>query len=333
MSRLRLAIVGALASLLLLNCAQFSSPGSAQGRWITLDAKSQQFRITARQVARGMLLEDLQRVSGVEVRPTPDPEALITAQAEGLHLDRLLALLLPPDSRVTVRPGQRELPGQVSTAERPKRGLPQQPLAGTVVKPEPTRELAPVKPGGLVKAAADDRYEAREVSGPGSKRPASELLQVSSSGAGKQPSAARAPRETLRLQLQVEESATLRLIDARLIEGRPPAQRMVIGSFLYAVIAPDGRILEAGTFQDPLEEHSYQPDGKHSVGRARTGTVGISIARENLNGVLRVMDLKGVPLPRELDERTVRIALERGKPVLQLDTAAIARQLPEEPRK
>jgi len=40
-----------------------------------------------------------------------------------------------------------------------------------------------------------------------------------------------------------------------------------------------------------------------------------------------VVDLSGLPLPRELDEQTVRMALERGKPVMQLEIAAIARRL------
>jgi hypothetical protein len=46
-----------------------------------------------------------------------------------------------------------------------------------------------------------------------------------------------------------------------------------------------------------------------------------------------VIDLTGVALPRELDERTVRVAMERGKPILQLESAAITRLLQQEPRK
>jgi hypothetical protein len=146
--------------------------------------------------------------------------------------------------------------------------------------------------------------------------------------------APRARSETIRIQLQFQEGAPPRLIDARAIEGRAPAQRLVTGSYLYAVVGSDGRILEAGTFQDPLVEHSYLPEGPHATLQARSGSAGISILRESLaGGVLHVLDLTGVTLPRELDERTVRTALERGKPVLQLETAAIARQLEQEPRK
>jgi hypothetical protein len=333
MIRIRRAAVCALALLLLASCAQLSQPESRPGRWITLDRSSQRFSIDAQQVPRGALVDDLQSVSGVQVRPTPEREAPITAQGKDLDLDALLALLLPPETRITVRPGERELPGRVGGETRPKRGAPQEALAGTVPKPEAASTAVPARPAGAIKAAAEEKYLPREVSGAGAKRPVAELV-ATSSAAPKQPLSPRVPSETIRIQLQFEEGAAPRVIDARAIEGRAPPQRFVTGSFLFVVIGADGRTLEAGTFQDPLEEHSYLPEGQHSAQRARTGSAGISIARESLaGGVLRVVDLTGIALPRELDERTVRIALDRGKPVMQLDTAAIARRLQQEPRK
>jgi hypothetical protein len=263
----------------------------------------------------------------VAVRGTMDRETAITAQAKDLDLNALLALLLPADARIAVRPGAVESPAVVAEKTRPKRGPPLDPLAGVPAKPDPKSEVPPAKASGNIKIAADEKFEPREVTGVGNKRPVAELIRVSST-LPKQPSSPRVPAETIRIVLQFEDGAPPRVVDARAIEGRAPRQRFVAGTFLFAVIGADGRTVEAGTFQDPLLEHSYLPEGQHSTARARTGTAGISISRESLAGaVLRVVDLSGLPLPRELDEQTVRMALERGKPVMQLEIAAIARRL------
>jgi hypothetical protein len=323
----------AIAVVLLASCAQLTRPEAARGRWISYDSAAQRFSVDAAEVPRGALLDELQAVSGVDVRAGPAREQPVTAQARDLDLDALLRLLLPADARVAVWTGERDVAVAPPDATRPKRGPAQEPLAGAVPKPEPAAQAPVTKPTGALKLAADDKYEPREVTGPGAKRPVAELLRVASTEP-KQPVAPRAPSETIRIQLQFEDGAPPRVIDVRAIEGRAPTQRFVAGNFLFVVLGSNGDVLQAGTFQDPLVEHSYLPEGPHSTGRARTGTAGISIRRESLaGGALRVIDLTGVALPRELDERTVRVAMERGKPILQLEAAAITRLLQQEPRK
>lgn len=327
--RLLLAIVTAVV---LSSCAQFGKADGTAGRWIQFDATSQRYSIDAQQVQRGALLNELNKVAGVDIRSQPEHEGLVTAHAKDLDLDTLVSMLLPPGTRTAVRLGEREIAAAVPGTTKPKQGAPVHPAVGAVAKPDAALEVAPeIKRTGALKAAAETAYTPREVSGPSTKPQAATLLRTAEAMEPKKPLATRVPRATVRLQFLFEEGAPPRLIDARAVEGRAPAQRFVTGSYLFVVMSADSRVLEAGTFQDPLIEHSYLPEGQHSVGRAPSGIVGISIGRENLSGaVLRIVDLTGVPMPRELDERIVRTALERGKPALQLETATILRRLEQE---
>ena len=327
------SIVCSIALVLMTGCASLAPSAPASGRWISLDHGTQRFTIAAQQVPRGDLIDELQSVSGVAIRGTLDRQAPVTAQGSDLDLNALLALLVPADARIAVRPGASEMTAVVAERARPKRGAPVQPPAGAQPKPDTKSDVTPTKPSGNVKIDAGEKYEPREVTGAGAKRPTAELLRASTT-LPKQPSSPRMPAETIRIVLEFEDGVPPRLVDARAIEGRAPRQRFVVGSFVYVVVGADGRVVEAGTFQDPLLEHSYLPEGPHSTGRAHTGTAGISIARDSLAGAtLRVVDMTGIPLPRELDEQALRIALERGKPVVQIDTAVIARRLQEEARK
>lgn len=303
------------------------------GRWIHFDPITKHYSIDAQQVPRGALLDDLKTVAKADVRPQPDLQAPVTAKASGLDLEGLISLILPAGTRSTIRPGDREVAAIPPTIEPRKEGPPLRPAAGSVAKPA-EREVEPEHARvGVLKASAATPLVPSEISGPRAKPQPATLLRVSETVAPKSPLPTRAERATVRLTLQFEEGAVPRLIDAQMIEGRAPLQRFVIGTYLYAVLGADGRLLEAGTFQDPLVEHSYLPDGQHSVGRAKTGVVGISIARESLgNARLQIVDTTGVPLPRELNEEVVRSALKRGRTSLQLDTQDILRRADKEPR-
>ena len=326
---LMVAIVVALISS---GCAQIGKPEVTAGRWIRFDPASQRYSIDAQGVPRGALLDELKSVAGADVRPQPEPEAPVTAQARDLDLNALIALLLPPGTRPTIRPGDREIAAATLNTTKPKQGPPVRPAADAVAKPEAELEVGTqIKRTGTLKTSAETAYVLREVGGPSTKPQPATLLRTAETTEPKKPQATRAPRATVRLQLLFEEGSPPRLIDVRAVEGRAPSQRFVTGSYLFAVMSADGRVLEAGTFQDPLIEHSYLPEGQHSIGRASSGIVGISIGREKLTGaVLRIVDLTGVAMPRQLDEQIVSTALERGKPVLQLETATILRRLEQE---
>lgn len=308
-------------------------PKSVDGRWIHLDPVTQRYSVDAQQVPRGELLDELKAVAGAEVRPQPDPKGLVTAKAKGLDLEGLIALILPTGTRPTIRPGDREVAAVLPTTEPRKEGPTVRPTAGVVAKP--ALEVEPeLKRVGTLKASSATPLVQSDGSGPRAKAQSATLLRVAETSGPKSALPARAEGATVRLTLQFEDGVAPRLINAQLIEGRAPAQRFVTGTYLYAVFGANGKLLEAGTFQDPLVEHSYLPDGQHSAGRARTGVVGISIARENLgNARLQIVDMTGVPLPRELNEEVVRAALNRGKTTMQIDTQGILQRTDQEPRK
>lgn len=331
-------VLGALGAIGALDgCSAILKPEPQDGRWIHRDATTQRYSIDAPQVRRGALLDELKTITQAEVRPQPDRGALVTAKANGLDLEALVSLLLPAGTRPTIRHGARDSVAVLPSAEQRKEGQPLRPADGLAVKPDVAVEsqTALTRTGTLKAATEISAAQApREISGSRTKPQAATLLRTGENTAPKRPLPMRVERATVRLTLQFEEGVAPRLIDAQTLEGRAPAQRFVTGTFLYAVLAADGRLLEFGTFQDPLLEHSYLAEGTHSVGRAKSGVAGISIARANLSDArLQIVDMTSMPLPRELDEKVVRSAIERGTITLRLDTATILRRLDQETKK
>jgi len=312
-------------------CA-LTKPEPTTGRWIRFDPTTQRYGIEAWQVPRGALLDELAIIAKADVRPQSERDAPVTAKAAGLDLEALVALLLPPGAHVTVRAGDREIASATSSPGARKEGPPLRPDAGLVAKRDAAADTPPdLKHPGPLKAAADLAQTQRESSGPGTKPQAATLLRTAQGVDPKKPLATRVERATVRLTLQFEDGAAPRVVDAQTIEGRAPVQRFVVGTYVFAVFGADGRLLEAGTFNDPLVERSYQQEGPHAVLRAKTGVVGISIARENLSGArLKIVDMTGLPMPRELNEEVVRAALDRGRMSLQTDTQSILRRLDQE---
>jgi hypothetical protein len=316
-------------------CSPVGKPEPTAGRWIRFDPATQRYSVEALQVPRGALLDELKIIAKADIRPQLEREAPVTAKASGLDLDALIALLLSPDTHPTIRPGEREIAAAPSAGQPRKKGPPLRPAPGSVAKPDATSQRAPEpKRSGTLKVAADTPFAPREITGTRTKPPTAMLLRTAETMEPKKPLPPRAERATVRLVLQFEEGAPPRLIDAQTIEGRAPVQRFVTGTFLYALIDANGRLLEAGTFQDPLIERSYQKEGPHSARRAKTGVVGVSIAREHMKGArLQIVDMTGVPLPRELNEGVVRNALKRGRTSLQLETQSILRRLDQETKR
>jgi hypothetical protein len=311
-------------------CVLGAKPEGTAGRWIRFDPATQRYSVEAEQVPRGALLDELKMVAKADVRPQLERDALVAAKGIDLDLDALIALLLPRDARPTVRRGERELPaGTPSTINARKEGPPLLSIPEAVTKPDPASEYDPeLKRSGTLKRAAEHAFEPREISGPRTKPQATTLLYAAETTEPKK----RLPRPvetaTVRLTLQFEEGVAPRVIHVQEIEGRVPVQRFVTGTYLYALIGGNGQVLNAGTFQDPLVEHSYLPDGTHSSGHTKSGVAAISIPREYLSAArLQIVDVTGLSMPRELDEQVVLGALERGHTSLQLETRNILHRL------
>ena len=325
--------IGLMAGLMVLAGCTTPLVEPTSGRWLKLDAGTQRWSIDAAQVSRGELLDELTRLSGAEVRPQVAREESLTLQQAYLDLEDLVGLLLPPGSRPVLRWGEKERKGAPPMAPVAKAGPALKPSDGAVSKPAPDAKAGPRIPlDGRVKADFDAPLKA-VVDGPGTKAPAAASMRVSESAGPKHPLRQTVEKATVRVVLLFEEGQAPTVMDVQAIEGRAPQQRYVTGSWLYVLRASDGSLLEAGTFQDPLVQRSYQPQGPHAVQRARSGAVGISLARELLpKGTLVLLDMTGTALPRELTPEVVRMALSRGRVALELETQTLTRRLESEKR-
>ncbi len=306
-------------------------PDTGSGRWIQFHADTQSYSIAAQNVSRGALLDELAHVAGADVRPQSERDGLVSAKADGLDLETLVSLILPAGAHPTIRAGQRDV-AAIHTGGARKEGPALIATAGLIDKPEAKVDYVS-KPamGEKLKGAVELEYVPRKVEGPHTKPEAQALLRVSDTVMPKKAVATDLERATVRLTLQFEEGTAPRLITAQTLEGRAPVQRYVTGTFLFALLDTNGRVLQAGTFQDPLNQRSYQQDGPHANQRAKSGVVGISVWREFLGSAqLQVVDMTGIALPRELTDEVVRSALDRGRTSLRIDSKNILSRLDQE---
>lgn len=303
-----------------------------ESRWIRYDAQSRRYDVAARDVARAELLADLERLARIAVRPRPDPAQTVTLGIQGLTLEELLARILGPETSYAIRLGARDLPAAEPTTLPRKAGPPVQATPGARAKRARSPQLL-VGTGNL-KPAVDSAIPPPTPRGGGVKAPAREVLRVAQGRGPKKPIEAGMPRDAVRITLKFSQGAVPVVDRARLLEGRPVHPPYVTGRYLFVVLDAAGKPIEYGTFQDPLELHSYRPEGPHSLKEAQSGRAGFSIARESLaGGRLAIVDLEGAGVDDDLSEKTVREALARGKTILRIDLQELARGMgPGEPR-
>lgn len=319
---MRWTLYGA-ALLGLSACVQTPPAPPAGARWVQVDAQGQ-YRLHATGVSRGAVLDELQGLAQVEVRPQPPRDDKFEVMAEGLTLDEALMRLLP-EGRYVLRFGERErvLP---PLDKGTKRGPQWQAPPDAVAKDE--RRASFVKTGVL--KAAPEQIE-RPVRIDGGKAAPAELLRVADNTGAKKAAPVPVERATVRLTLEITEGQAPRVIAAQAIEGRAPIERLVTGTYVFVLVDADGRPAQYGSFQDPLIEHSYLPEGRHTETRAKSGVVGISVPRAALDQArLVLLDARDAALPASLDDEAVRGLLKRAKPVLELEGARIARALDQE---
>jgi hypothetical protein len=312
--------VVACAAILLAGCAA-QTPPPPDG--VGFNVETGLFSVHANGVSRGELLDQLTMVAQIEVRPQPARDERLTLSADDLDLDELLAHLMPQGARYIARRGDRELVSKIPGDDVRKDG------ATAAVAPE----LTPKGKGGAqartgaLKAAADSKPgdAPPRAAGPTMKADARTLL-ASEKIEPKEPLPTRIPRATLRVTLLFELGKAPQVLSAQNIEGGPPVERFVRGPFLFLLLGDDGRILQFGSFEDPLEEHSYLEDGTHTQGRATSGIAGISLDNTKFQAAsLQIIDAREVTLPRELTEEVVRGAMARAKPMVTIPAAQLLR--------
>jgi hypothetical protein len=132
----------------------------------------------------------------------------------------------------------------------------------------------------------------------------------------KQPLPTRVPRQSLRVTLLFEQGSAPRVLAVQAIEGGPPVDTFVRGPFLFLLTDASGAPVQFGSFEDPLEEHSYLESGEHSSGRAKSGITGISLAADKAAAAtLQIIDARELTLPRELDAESIRGLVAHTKPI------------------
>jgi hypothetical protein len=318
-------LLGTTAWLCPLVAALAVSAQAQDGKWIKVDPATQRYSVAATDVSRGELLDDLEAVSHVVVRPRPADGPRISLNARGLSLEEIVARIVPADTHSVFRLATKDTPA----AER-KSGKKSGPALDVApgARAKPAGETRLVTTGNLKQPAAQLQGIAdRPATGPDMKPAAADLLRMAQIREPKKPADAPAPRETVRLTVRFERGAAPKVIRAQAIEGRAPMQRQVRGRLLYAV-ANAGGILDFGTFLDPLEVHSFNLDGTHSVDVAPVGDIGISIARTSFDsGSLVIVDLDNLSVPAQLDAGVVRNLVARGKTVATFDLKAVLRTL------
>ncbi|MEO8019885.1 MAG: hypothetical protein ABI769_18910 [Pseudomonadota bacterium] len=309
-------LIAAGAATLLLACAK-----SPEG--VGFDIDTGRFSVHANGATRGELLDQLAKVAQIEVRPQPPRDERLTISADDLDVDELLARIMPADMRYVARRGAREIASKAPGVDRRKAGAAEAAAPGLTTK---GKGSATPREGAL-KAAADSKLgEAPpRAAGPQFKAEARTMV-VSEKNEPKKPLPTRTPRATLRVTLLFEQGKAPQVLAAQNIEGGPPVERFVRGPFLFLLTSAEGRILQFGSFEDPLEEHSYLQEGQHSTGQAQSGITGISLDNTKLAGAsLQIIDAREVTLPRELTEDAVRGVMQRAKPIATINATQLLR--------
>jgi hypothetical protein len=311
-----------LSAALLAACAPRSPPPG-----VSFDPKTGLFAVHAKDVSRGELLDQLEHAAQVDVRPRPDPDTRLTLDADGLDVDALLAQIMPADAHYIARRGEHELASK-PTGEQRKEGPALAIAAGLSEKGKGAK--------AALREGADKRKEvelpARALNEPGMKaKPAADQLVVKEGNQPKQPLPTRLPRQSLRVTLLFEQGAAPRVLAVQAIEGGPPADTFVRGPFLFVLTDAGGAPVQIGSFEDPLEEHSYLESGEHSAGRAKSGITGISlVADKAAAATLQIIDARELTLPRELDAESVRALIAQTKPIYTVRGAQLTRLVRQE---
>ena len=297
---------------------------------MSFNAETGRFAVHATGVPRGELLDQLAKVAQIEVRPQPPRGEPLTISADGLDLDELLARIMPADARYIARRGQLELASKVpaSGAQGRRRGY-----RGTGPKRQGQRRrgdaygIGNAQGGGRQQAcrgALSTRRPRHQGSPPLPWWPAKRT----------NPRSRSLPAfrgRSLRVTLLFELGKAPKVLSAQNIEGGPPDERFVRGPFLFLLMGADGRILQYGSFEDPLEEHSYLEDGTHTQGRAKSGITGISLDNSKLQAAaLQIIDAREVTLPRELNEEVLRGLMQRTKPLAIIPATQLLRAAQQE---
>jgi hypothetical protein len=332
-NNLRAAIWMALiASMLatLPSLAQEQARVYKAGRlYISVSANGETLSVTAREIPRREVFKVLQSVFGIEVRPIEAPDEAISAEFSDQSLEHGIGQLVTKGSRFVIRTErERAVPAEKAVKEgsRVESGdRPAKPKEGALGPPPKGKQKPAPK---LVKPTTDLAIK-------GGKPVTKASIKVAQA---KGPKVAQAgvtvPRNAVRVNFILKKSGEVILTRATLVEGAVPQSSAVLGSFVLVVKDAAGQVRYVETQQNPLAQHSYQPNTIHDVTVANEGLFGMWIPRELLEregtGLrLQFFDAGKVALPAQLDPKTALGALEQSKPLAEIKGEEVLRALKE----
>ena len=299
--------------------------GQAETR-VALGANGDRISISSSGTTRAELLELLRTKYRIEVRPYLQPDEPVSIRVEDAPIDSAIALIMPRGSHYAIRLGERDVAHTASPSGN-KRG----PKVGRPVGLGPKTESRLIRARGprfkpdperVVEQAAPKGRKLKAVADPDRIVPPGLGPKVPRTPAGH-------PDSTLRITFIIRAPDSVRVTDARLIDGATPPSTIVRGPFVFVVRSSAGAVLYYGTLIDPLEAHSYDDSAtaRHGVAPAREGTFGISLPAatvQRLSGArLDFYDASAASLPTTLTRDTLERILARSKPAGRVDGRAV----------
>jgi hypothetical protein len=288
---------------------------------IVVSPNGDRISINSSGTTRAQLLELLRSKYHIEVRPYLEPDQRVTIRVNNAPIDSAIALIMPRGSHYAVRLGERDIATAASLNTSVKKGPRDRRPPGLTPKTK-SRIIPPVGP-----RFKPDPKQVEQPAPHGRTLKPADVNRTVPPGVG--PKVARAvrgsPDSTLRLTFIIRAPDSIRVTDARLIDGVTPTSTIVRGPFVFVLRSAAGAVLYYGTLIDPLEEHAYEnpTPGQHAASRAREGTFGISLPAAMLRRLtgarLEFYDASAASLPANLDARTLERILARSKRAGRVD--------------
>ncbi|PSR14361.1 MAG: hypothetical protein DA408_19035 [Bacteroidetes bacterium] len=249
---------------------------------IKMDWNNQTISIAAQKQPLSSVLQRLERQEGITVSVVDFEEKEVTLNLENQPLDAALSQLLGPDKRYLLDVGERELAVKgLTTSKEGKKGTPAAGLQPKYAVSDTSLVRAKLQPERNAKMKVEDIRLTESDGERGTKKPAGQLAIRPDLEVVKTEKQRIAPvqeeKKYTRLRFRMDGDV-IKVEKAMVLPGELTVPPMELADYVYTV-EMNGKIIELGSFQDPLEMHSHypEPDKEHELLVAPTGYFVISL--------------------------------------------------------
>jgi len=247
---------------------------------VRIDPVSGNVTVRARNVPLSSVLARL-AAEGTEVIVPELADRTVNISVENRPLRDVLAQILPAGTRYWIRGAKDDVIVPGSTGDKPGRRT-ERPT--NLPKKDANITLPPIQAEGGRKPPPDEKLP-RPKREPGMKGPPT-IRDVGDDDPPGRKIARKTetPGRYVRIRLTMTKEKIL-VNEVLLLESELIPDRRLLGNFVWA-LESQGQVLAVGSFQDPLELHSYFPDPKepHAVLRAASGEFHVSLPSSVLDG-------------------------------------------------